>query len=209
MGQRIDRQITLVVVEGRIAGRSALAHNRVARFLPCQAIVVGPLKMNQSGVSGIVVRDINMRPVGSSPGPVRSRGVDDLPFTPCDVEAWVGDTWAGDRRNTNLDVSKRGIEKEYQRCGVQRARRADVDVRIARAENGLTGLLQRGVNHALELRGYTKRPCPKIRAERRKVEQPLQPDHRHRAIARNRDLWLAVSIRPKERRVRERQRTRP
>src|SRR5215469_18810827 len=55
VGERIGDYWPLVVVEGRVGCRTALADNWIAYAVKGQAIIVGALDMNQGAVSRIVV----------------------------------------------------------------------------------------------------------------------------------------------------------
>src|SRR5262249_6594703 len=55
VGERIGDDRPLVVVEGRVAGRSTLTNDGIPDAVKGQAVVVGALDMNQGAVPRIVI----------------------------------------------------------------------------------------------------------------------------------------------------------
>ena len=78
MGYWIRYDLSLVVVEGGVAGRSGLADYWVAYSVECDAIVVGPLDMNRCAGARVVVGNVDVDSVRCDPRPISLGRVNDL-----------------------------------------------------------------------------------------------------------------------------------
>ncbi len=89
MGYWICYDLSLVVVEGGVAGRSGLADYRVAYSVEGDAIVVGPLDMNRCARARVVIGNVDVGSVRCDPGAVSLGSVDDLGCTVSEVASKV------------------------------------------------------------------------------------------------------------------------
>ncbi len=76
--ERIGDDGSLSIVERRVAGKTALAHHRIADAMPVQAVIVGALHVNQRAVCGVVIGNVHRCAVRGDPLPIGSGSVDDL-----------------------------------------------------------------------------------------------------------------------------------
>ncbi len=78
VGYWICYDLSLVVVEGGVAGRSGLADYRVAYSVEGDAIVVGPLDMNRCARARVVIGNVDVNSVRCDPRTISLGRVNDL-----------------------------------------------------------------------------------------------------------------------------------
>ena len=154
--------------------------------------------MNQGAIPRVVVGDPYVRAVRSDPGAVSLSRIDDLSGAVVTVESRCC-VATGNCRDAQLPPDKCRIPEEDQSSHVESTGRAEVNVSILPTKYRSARLLQRRINDALKSWCRTERPCPEARAELHVGRQSqAEPDHSHRTVGRDRDLWFAVPVRARQ-----------
>src|SRR5205823_11461182 len=75
---RIGDDRSLIVVEGSVTRRGALAGDRAADSVPAVAVIIRALHVDQRAAAGVVIGNPNLFSVGGDPLAVGAGGVNDL-----------------------------------------------------------------------------------------------------------------------------------
>jgi len=190
VGEAVNDNRTLDIVEGRLTCCNALADDWIANSAPSEAVVIGALDMNQAAVARVVVGNEDARAIRGDPLTVRLRRIDDLGGAVLRVE--VGDgVRTSNCRNTELCRMEGRVAQKNERLGMQRSRGSHIHVSVAATEDDLAGLLERRVDHSLERGCQTERSRPQVRAR-------AQRDDAHRAVGGDGDLRFTIAVRTQQ-----------
>src|SRR5437588_5692654 len=94
-----------------------------------------------------MIRNVNARTFRCDPRTIIPSSIENLFGALTDGES-AGWTRARDRGHAELRIVKSWIQKKNERCRVQPATRADIDVGVTGAKNRFARVLQRCVDHA-------------------------------------------------------------